>query len=598
MLLRYIIQDTINRRAGSEVFAGILAIAIASFITILCLSFSTAADRIINKAINTTRPRAGVVMVQVSKDQGRFFTLKEKEALKRILAKKAIAEQHDDVSFELHGQIESDTDGKWPSLQSFDRDESVAEPIVGEPRIWMVRNDSFLFREESGFNMLHETTKWIDTEPLSLGVLVNLKFFERYEGKFDDNRFNEFREDKSTLPTYLLVDVPPITLENKQNGLGQQYIRIPISGYFDEPDIAVDLIVSRDIAAVYFYQEQGADGFKAEFLPHYYFQVHDNSDAPQPLIGLPEGWSYEDVQREYPILGSPEQVRECGNLRRLGLWEYDNVRVFVRDWKEPGARERLRKALQDVWFDVALKKQPENAIAFCRILREKRDRLYLAKEIDLEGEPLSDDIKITPRDVSKADESFFIVEYSGEKRRFILHRNGDSLSMKQQVGWDTELEDIQSTTALIRVRQAVQVYSWGVIVIVFLLGLAAVFLLAVCHVLRKQRDIGLLYSNGASSQTIFAVFLGEMILLGITGFMLGTLLASFIAPCLSGIARAALTAFSTALEGREGVDRLLSVAPSMIAYSLILILFFVILGALIPAYRATRTDPLTSIATG
>jgi putative ABC transport system permease protein len=111
---------------------------------------------------------------------------------------------------------------------------------------------------------------------------------------------------------------------------------------------------------------------------------------------------------------------------------------------------------------------------------------------------------------------------------------------------------------------------------------------------QRRAEIGILRALGASRQQVFWLFLSESALGGVVGSALGIgaglLLANVIAPHLGSLV--AVT-YSTPLEAES-----VSADPQLLIFAMLLGLTASILGAIVPAHRAARADPVRALQKG
>lgn len=123
--------------------------------------------------------------------------------------------------------------------------------------------------------------------------------------------------------------------------------------------------------------------------------------------------------------------------------------------------------------------------------------------------------------------------------------------------------------------------AWAVSVIALLLSVLAVANTMAMTVLERTREIGILLAVGWSRPRIIGLFLGEAMALSALGGLLGL-----------GLGVAALRLLS---EGYKTLPFPTAVAPSILAGAFSLALGVGVIGGLLPAWRASRLDPVEAL---
>jgi putative ABC transport system permease protein len=119
-----------------------------------------------------------------------------------------------------------------------------------------------------------------------------------------------------------------------------------------------------------------------------------------------------------------------------------------------------------------------------------------------------------------------------------------------------------------------------VIAIAFIVGFLVIFQSMYTAVLERTREIGILKSLGASKAYIVNVVLRETAIFSIAGILVGL----------------ALTFVIKAILGERFPTLPFPVEPMWMLYTAILAFIGALLGALYPAYKAARKDPIDALA--
>ena len=123
--------------------------------------------------------------------------------------------------------------------------------------------------------------------------------------------------------------------------------------------------------------------------------------------------------------------------------------------------------------------------------------------------------------------------------------------------------------------------AWAISVIALLLSVLAVANTMAMTVLERTREIGILLAVGWSRVRIVGLFLGESLVLSGLGGLLGI-----------GLGAGALRLLS---EGYQTLPFPASVAPAVLAGAMGLALGVGVIGGFLPAWQATRVDPVVAL---
>lgn len=148
----------------------------------------------------------------------------------------------------------------------------------------------------------------------------------------------------------------------------------------------------------------------------------------------------------------------------------------------------------------------------------------------------------------------------------------------------------QQMQALPVVLSLVKTMSRVLLVVVALIALIGAFTMSSALVRQRTREIGICKASGLSSTTVFGIFIIEALLCGIVAAVAGLLLGG-----------AGTVLLLSSLRGLSGLGDYLPHAfalpgPGTVVLIVLTVLLVTVLGAVLPARRAARMDPVEAIA--
>ena len=125
----------------------------------------------------------------------------------------------------------------------------------------------------------------------------------------------------------------------------------------------------------------------------------------------------------------------------------------------------------------------------------------------------------------------------------------------------------------------------GIAILASIVGVINTLFMAV---LERTREIGLFRALGSKRRTIFLLFSVEAALLGFWGGVVGIVFAFGAQALINKIAA------NTFLKGVDGIQ-LLNIKPSLVFFIIVVISIITWIAGLLPAFKASRVDPIESL---
>ena len=609
--------DITNRRLTWDMAVGMSSLAIAAAIGAVTMMVSEASRDVTEEAVDRTQSVASVI--EFRRSDAERFTPRDYERLTTSL--RAMSDGEGTVS-------------SWTPIVTVIGRDQLTLSDEGETHeettnavFWSVRPDAAFLNPAHGMRYLcggpflqttQETTpqrpcgsgmqssedrpesadrQW----PPRLGVIVNAK----YVRKFKDLRNLHVKEVSARLQAGT-VDMDEIYLSAVFGTERIETLGLRVTGVIDE-DQYPDLLFTEDLARAYFFRnEELRDCDLLQFR-----QWEDGK--PLRILSRGDGPSGNDDEGcESPLI---EQLFDYSFP--AGHTPYGTIVATVTHWKTRQARQRIRDTLKtpvrvaEVENPHQLLRDLEDA-ADPKARRKTGGGLGAAKHAVLTA--LLKEVRTRYPDIRLSE----IADVSRPKTDDVLtytindQVTGWNLDVQFPKGpegtaivevmpnWTARIKADRVVDSMLNVRGTLNLYSIAMLILVSVLAGVTALLLAISHVLRKRRDIGVLLSNGASRRTILTIYFGEVLIMTVVGSATGLACAGIIAPIAEGwiypvIERMAASGKDALRLDKTQWDLELSPAITAIVATLVILPGFL---AIAPVWKTACTAPLASLERG
>ena len=626
-------KDLFNLRVAADVIAGLATLALATAISVLSIAFGNSARDLLSEAMKPTRTAASIV--DIVPKSGMFTTQQYKELNERIAeleiddsvsARSNIVTAMQDDVFHLLNASCTQERMTGITLWSASADSPFLSPDFGvrylsgspfkqpggQPGCAKPRKRSDRCPELTSLPPLPDSDgEDVPTDEFRIGVIVNLSYLKKHSN-LESDALESRRKKGVALPTIPIEFA--VADRFKASGVPDPRVDLCVTGVIDEPTYP-DLIFTEGLAKAFYLESEGADGgLDSQSVPRGIFRGRYAADMWQwetnrPLISLSAGRSTAFFPQ------SVEDLDYVG-LRGAGFVAYDRIRLNVRDWRTEGERERVRDALLQKHRLPSI--EGEAARDLLSLMRDATSGASQSEDFLLEDAP-DDQVRAKLRrrlNTEVADSgiaispSFRFDSVETDPHRFRLSDLNASVFLDIGIdpdvervivhvepAWRVRLGDERLPTALLRLQDVIGAYEIVMFVVVLVLAASASLLLAFGHVVRKTRDIGLLLTNGARPVVVFAIYIGQIALIAVAGWIVGAALSHFTAPFLE-IYASEMMSFIEALASEQNMAprTVLEVTPDAILQAFLWVVPAALAGGTYPVLKASRSDPLSNLS--
>lgn len=654
----FVFRDLFNLRVGWEVAVGVVILAIATAISALSVSFSRSAIGLVESMLEPVQSVASTVQVtpELRKNSIRQFDVAEFKELKRRIEELKNGGGEVEVEKLIRAWsvvVTNIPNGRPshspPSLQLLNSNgRPPGTKYEDRIHVWSTPPNSPFLQEEHGMKYLYgrafsnepganpecldgigiDAPEAAGTEDgdrfrAKLGVIANVRFLASFYGLDKNNLDQAIQKAPKLEVIWIRVGLDEKYVDTSD---GATTVDFPlcVSGVVDARDYDFDLVFTEDLARAWYLVKKGA--FYGRYVTWF-----NQWESDLPLADLNTQKMSSDGLRprgasDFNYL-SLRDCRDPNGLKCNGFEPYNMVILTVRDWRSGETRENLRARLRKAvvppsgvleendaenlmkWTEmIAASETAERAVIDARkhLSRVLAERLQDEAGFELdhnfkvqerkqsnEGNQVSQTVPRTWQ-VSDSDD-VVIINWSPAERQARL-----SIEPK----WAVKLPAEGPMKAVQRLDGLIESYGSVLLKVVFVFAVGAAGLLSLGHVLRKGRDIGILTAFGASRTAIFSIYIAQIAVMAVAGWLVGIAASRAVRPVLESHAMGALGKFVDTKAGREFLGRLgqessvLALDASVFSEAFLWVVPATLLGAFLPVFRASVVDPLTNLNKG
>ena len=607
--------DIFNARLAADMAAGMSTLAIAATISALTMMVFEAAHRMTEFAIERTRSVAAGI--EFRSEIGRF-EVRDYERLTTAL--KAMNEVVD---------REQAAVTSWtPIVSVIEPDElrlvnrSGTHARVARASLWSIPPDAAFLDTEHGVQYLcggpfsrkadderrpcgktqgaqepSASAEDSDGWHPRLGVIVNTSYVKKFR-ELDDKDMDATIKEGG-------LEFPEIFIEARIGPTQIATLGLEVTGVIHEAHYP-DLLFTEDLARAFFLRERSIQD--CDLLEFRQWE----SGTPLRIV-KPEGARAPTDNTECQF---PESKEQFDYWFSGGGTPYGRVIATVYDWKTPGTRRRIRDELRSLEL-IGEARRPQELLQVLRMAVEPELRrgtvdLEAAEEMALDA--IEEELRPTHPGIALSDAADIEwPEMTDLKYRMVDASTGWIIEIVYPEGpegratvhiapsWKGTVQGERLVESLLNVRGIMELYSNAMRALVLLLAGGTALLLAISHVLRKRRDIGVLLANGASPGELFAVYVGEILLMTLVGSAVGLAAAFAIAPWAEAPAYEVIARIAGTALGESRLDETewqLVLTPITAAKAAALVVAPAFLASIAPVWSAARTEPLSSLDRG
>lgn len=632
-------KDLFNLRLAADVIAGLVTLALATAISVLSIAFANSAGELLTEAMEPTRTVASVMDVA---SRSALFTTEQfnelNEKIDALVADESVSKERSNI-----------VTGMEEDVFILKNASCTRERMMSGIRLWSAAAGSPFLSEESGVRYLSggpfkqtgghpdcaqprnpkDRCPALESLPAApdspdgkndpgnefrVGVIVNLSYLKEHSN-LDSSDLENLRQKGVELPTIPIEFA--VDGRFKASGTPDPRVDLCVSGIIDEPSYP-DLIFTEGLARAFYLASGETDEASGSgSVPRGIFHGHYAAnmwqwETDRPLISLSGGHAT-------PYFPETAEELDYVGLREAGFVPYDRIRLNVINWTVEGERERIR--------DILLQKhrlppiEGEGAGELIALMRDAttgaiqeqddlfedapddRVRAQLRQRLNTNLAAHDPDTVISPSfkfDAVGTDSGRFRLQDT-EASVFLelaIEPEGERVTVHAEPAWRVLLGDARLARALQRLQGVIGAYEFVMFVVVLVLAASASLLLAFGHVVRKTRDIGLLLTNGARPAAVFAIYMGQIAVIAVAGWVVGTALSHLAAYSLETYASKTLVSFLKAVASEQDVmpRTVLEVTSSAVLQAFLWVVPAALAGGIYPVLKASRSDPLSNLS--
>ena len=173
------------------------------------------------------------------------------------------------------------------------------------------------------------------------------------------------------------------------------------------------------------------------------------------------------------------------------------------------------------------------------------------------------------------------------------------VTVRVEPAWNVLLGDARLATALLRLQGVIVAYEIVMFVVVLVScseRVTSAGLRACCS--KNARHWSSAHKRCTAGGGIFAIYITQIALISVAGWVVGTALAHVAAPFLETYASETLMRFLKAVASEQGVATrtVLGVRPDAIFQAFLWVVPAALVGGIYPVLKASRSDPLSNLS--
>jgi putative ABC transport system permease protein len=157
---------------------------------------------------------------------------------------------------------------------------------------------------------------------------------------------------------------------------------------------------------------------------------------------------------------------------------------------------------------------------------------------------------------------------------------------------DSRIQEVQK---LQQVTELLEYFALVLAIISLISSVIGIFITMMSMISARKTEIGLMKAIGATDELIMNVFMGEAVLIGLMGGVVGIVISAFFAWLSNDLLRPSLQPGAIVFSGMDFKDLSISIPLWLAVASPLLAALASLFAGYIPARRAARVDPIDAL---